>query len=100
MAYSVRDLAPPPGGGDPELNRGVAEDGGAASRQPREACVTRGYRLSVIGRKWARGHVLYPDAGAGLSVIRLSVRVAARRQILYPDALAGAELLGSDLCGR
>ena len=23
------------------------------------------YRLSVIGRKWARGHVLYPDAGAG-----------------------------------
>ena len=23
------------------------------------------FRLSVIGRKWARGHVLYPDAGAG-----------------------------------
>ena len=40
-AYSSGCFAPPQEGG-PELNRGVAEDGEAASRQPRVAGVTRG----------------------------------------------------------
>ena len=77
----MRHLAPPPEGGDPELNRGVAEGGEAASRQPRVAGVTRGdvaglqpsaARLSVIGSGAgrARGGVAGRQPSAAVCCVR------------------------------